>query len=589
MKIVRLIAALLLLAAPAARAQNVPVYATGFLTPGHLPVLAPTGFPGSAVVQDAGPALAGNITELGITNNGAPLCVRDLAGQHILCLGALANGGALISYNPIGSGTPLGLNFNINGVDYPFPEGAGNGNVIGPTSPTPTSGHVAIWNGGLNIIDGGPYGPTTINVIANCGAVGNGTTDDTAAIQSCINSLPPAGGIITFPANHTYLVTSTLTIGNGSASAASTQTGVMLIGQANPNGPPYFGFNATQGPQIKWGGSGAPVISVRGPLSGWGVQNLYVNCQSISGAIGLQVVSAQLGDSKNLSFVNCQGSLISTVVASAPAGVGNTDSLHNAYRNVAILMPAIAASVGLELSGNNNSNTDYNDISNFVIAMPSASGAVAVDIAASDSNVLRDIHVTDCTTGGTAFQFDYSINSGWPAGNTLFGIDPGGTCPGGAAFANNGVPGAASRNFVYGMSGTNGAVPAGLENLVFADGPWIAYTPTLSCGSGTLTSATATGLYAVVGNTVNIEIQANITTNGSCAGTLNATLPAIFPAATVGAYILAGYETTTAFAGVGFINPSVSTILVKASKYDGTYPVTSSDAYVLSGAYQTTN
>jgi hypothetical protein len=179
MKIACLIAALLLLAAPA-RAQNVPVYATGLLTPGHALVLAPTGFPGSAVVQDAGPALAGNFTELGITNNGTPLCVRDLAGQHLLCFGALANGGGLISYNPIGSGSPLGLTININGTNYSFP-GTGSGNVVGPTNPFPTTGDVALWNGGTDLRDGGlaaAHVPNLTALQAACTALAGCPTAD---------------------------------------------------------------------------------------------------------------------------------------------------------------------------------------------------------------------------------------------------------------------------------------------------------------------------------------------------------------------------------------------------------------------------
>jgi hypothetical protein len=113
-------ALLVFLARPAA-AQNVPLFATGVLTPGHAVALAQTGFPGSAVVQDAGPALAGGFTELGITNNGTPFCIRDLSQTHLLCLGANANGGGVISYNPIGAAAPQGLTLVLNGVSYPFP------------------------------------------------------------------------------------------------------------------------------------------------------------------------------------------------------------------------------------------------------------------------------------------------------------------------------------------------------------------------------------------------------------------------------------------------------------------------------------
>ena len=51
---------------------------------------------------------------------------------------------------------------------------------------------------------------TTRNVKTNCGAAGNGTTNDTAAINTCIGQLVP-GDTLLFPVG-TYLVTSQLTI-----------------------------------------------------------------------------------------------------------------------------------------------------------------------------------------------------------------------------------------------------------------------------------------------------------------------------------------------------------------------------------------
>lgn len=155
-----------LFAAPAQAQQNQPLFATGPLTPGHALVLQQTGTPGSAVTRDGGPAIAGNFTELGITNDGLPLCVRDKANQHIICLGANVLGGGMISYNPLGGGSPLGLNINLNGVNYPFP-GVGSGNVVAPTSPAPGATHVAAWNGGTAISDPALLPPVFTNTQMN--------------------------------------------------------------------------------------------------------------------------------------------------------------------------------------------------------------------------------------------------------------------------------------------------------------------------------------------------------------------------------------------------------------------------------------
>jgi len=98
---------------------------------------------------------------------------------------------------------------------------------------------------------------TTRNV-QSYGAVGNGSHDDTAAINSAIAALRP-GDTLLFPctANSTYLITSQLTINvtdvsvDGSSCAAIRDTGsgtVMVIGgsgNGNPNYGPAVALSAT--------------------------------------------------------------------------------------------------------------------------------------------------------------------------------------------------------------------------------------------------------------------------------------------------------------------------------------------------------
>jgi hypothetical protein len=96
--------------------------------------------------------------------------------------------------------------------------------------------------------------------------------------------------------------------------------------------------------------------------------------------------------------------------------------------------------------------------------------------------------------------------------------------------------------------------------------PWIAYTPTLTSGTGTLTSATASGRYRRSGNTLFIRIGITITTNGTAAQNLQITLPNSWTSATSTA--LAVRESgVTGFAGSAIT--SSNTIFI--TKYDGTY------------------
>src|SRR5213080_3577497 len=66
----------------------------------------------------------------------------------------------------------------------------------------------------------GPF-PSWANVKTNYGAVGNGVTDDTAAIQKALNALGPGNPILYFPAG-TYKITQTLSLGG--------KSGVGIIG-----------------------------------------------------------------------------------------------------------------------------------------------------------------------------------------------------------------------------------------------------------------------------------------------------------------------------------------------------------------------
>lgn len=163
----------ILLAAPA-WAQIQP---SGTFTPGHaLRVLNSQGTAVGDAGGSAGSSTSGSgyLTELGITNTGTPLCINDAltnatSGYHQLCLGANALGGALISYNAYGGATPLGVTFNINGTDIPFP-GPGSGTVVGPG--TTVVGNLVTWNSnnGTIIADAGfgqavtplPVPPNTI-------------------------------------------------------------------------------------------------------------------------------------------------------------------------------------------------------------------------------------------------------------------------------------------------------------------------------------------------------------------------------------------------------------------------------------------
>lgn len=76
-------------------------------------------------------------------------------------------------------------------------------------------------------------------------------------------------------------------------------------------------------------------------------------------------------------------------------------------------------------------------------------------------------------------------------------------------------------------SGVTGTLPVANGGTGDTGTAWTSYTPTLTAGSGSYTSATATGKYKAIGKTIFVTITVSITTNGTAASYIGVTLPFI--------------------------------------------------------------
>ncbi len=108
---------------------------------------------------------------------------------------------------------------------------------------------------------------------------------------------------------------------------------------------------------------------------------------------------------------------------------------------------------------------------------------------------------------------------------------------------------------------------------------WTAYTPTITAQTGTFTSVASSGRYLIVGKTVFIQVAVAITTNGTAAGFISASLPV----ACIGNYEIVGRKFSTNEILLGSVG-SVIAIL----KYDGTYPGGDGVTVAMSGVYEST-
>lgn len=113
-------------------------------------------------------------------------------------------------------------------------------------------------------------------------------------------------------------------------------------------------------------------------------------------------------------------------------------------------------------------------------------------------------------------------------------------------------------------------------------GGWVAYTPTITCETGSLTSSTASGLSRRVGRTVNVQLNLGLTTVGSCSGAISASLPQ----QAANRSVLMGQETGQT--GVGLIGTAYETAsTIQIRRYDGTnLSPTSGMSLTFSGTYQ---
>lgn len=303
------------------------------------------------------------------------------------------------------------------------------------------------------------------------GADSSGVADSTTAIQAAITFTgKQASGKVCFPPG-TYKLTSTLIIGNGTTTSASTVNNIYLDGLVPPKMQEIFTGYPTQvgGVTLKWAGSSTHMILVTGPIQSWGVSNMFLDGQGLAFA-GLTVASGQFGDCENLTIGGCTGwQMQSTTLTSFTGGSSGTEnSYKNTWKNLFAIVPNSAGAGGVLLTSGSSTtaaNTCYNTFFNLQTLQLGTASTAGLTLAGCDSNMFY-FYSPQIQGGQNSLRFDYTGYSGvWPVGNQFFGLEPGAAInvgtPSQAATPNNffGVTEANANKYPISLVNSNSSLP----------------------------------------------------------------------------------------------------------------------------------
>lgn len=234
----------------------------------------------------------------------------------------------------------------------------------------------------------------------------------------------------------------------------------------------FAGFPNRGGVTLRWvGPAGGRMIEVRGPLNGWGVQNLYLDGNNLAG-VGIHVLSASSGSSSNLALTNfTDAALVETTLPSF-AGFGLANAMHNSWTNTSINVPAVYGAKAIVETGQPAStpqvtNACYNLFRNTTIYLPATQTTFGIYLQWTDSLLFEGTHIFGGSAKATAVMLDYGKQNNMPSSCGFVGIDASGNGTTVAQWANAGTPGPGARpNWVKGVGEINLGVQPSLPNLL---------------------------------------------------------------------------------------------------------------------------
>lgn len=189
---------------------------------------------------------------------------------------------------------------------------------------------------------------------SGCDPTGN--TDSTVCIQNAINAAS-SGLEVDIPPG-TYVISSTLNVGNGTSSGASTSNGQVLIGltagSVSNEGPVFMPV------QFKWtGASGGTMMSIQGPIWGVKVEGISFNANSLANTC-MNITHVMNSTFKDVLCTNYTATAFIQTAYPEPVGVvvGSSD---NVFMNFMAKSPATGGS-GFLIGGTSTGTSKRLDV-----------------------------------------------------------------------------------------------------------------------------------------------------------------------------------------------------------------------------------
>lgn len=251
--------------------------------------------------------------------------------------------------------------------------------------------------------------------VRDFGAVGDGVTDDTQAIQSAIDSLPNNGGIVIIPGGN-YKITDTIEIGNGDGEGNfSTKNGIKIIGLGGgftqsgtlvPTTIRYIGVT----------GDNTCAIRINGRITGVCLSNFLLYCNTaVDTGISITAISGCTFESIKIMGVNKYG--IKLLGGGAPTGNFCT---YNLFKQIFIGLTH-DNSTGLYISGNTEAHNDA-WMNTFILCriQANADNCIGMHLGYQDSCTFIRCHFVTYGSDYTGVLFDGTEAPNFPCGNCFY-------------------------------------------------------------------------------------------------------------------------------------------------------------------------